>query len=125
MEHICYLSRKKLDALSLSDSIALLLRERKGMGKVCQIFEKDRVYLATKQKQRKILWEAVVCKVEKTERSHLKSREGETVYYVDSWMKWSQSQIIIRIQLIKRVDLPLEGAKPLLTANWESIGHLV
>lgn len=125
MEHICYMNRKKLDAFVSSSRVTLLMSDRQGRGKVCQIFENDRVYLVSKQKPRMIVWEAFVQSVEKLDRDKEKNdRQIEGVYYVDFWTKWSQSQLAIRIQLLKRLDLPLEGSNRLFSANWEAVGHL-
>lgn|GEM_PF-3052145 len=125
MEHICYLNQKNLDALASSSRITLLMSDRKGRGKVCQIFENDRVYLVSRQKPRMIVWEALVQSVEKVDRDKQKNDgQIEGVYYVDYWSKWSQSYLAIEIQLMKRVDIPLEESTGRLRANWESVGKL-
>lgn len=125
MDHICYLDQEWFEKFELGDEIYLRVSGEWKHRIAWQVFEKDFVYLASKQLPRNVHYQGLVQKVEEIEAGDESDLiAGLPVCFVDR-KKWTDQLVgLICIALIKRESFSLASSRWPLRANWESIGNI-
>ncbi|BES65567.1 hypothetical protein SANA_20060 [Gottschalkiaceae bacterium SANA] len=125
MDHLCYLDQKYFESLQLGDEIYLRVSREEKIKVVWQVFEKDFVYLATKQRPRRVEFCSVVQTVEETDVSKESDYARDLPVCFVHRKKWSDQTIgFIRVALLKRTKFSLESSRGVLRAYWESVGNI-
>lgn len=123
MDHLCYVDKKFFKRLELGDEICLRVRRSGRNGITWQVFERDFVYLASRQRPRRVEFKCMVYAVEEIGTGK-ECSQIETIPVCNVHRKlWNDREAgFIRVILVDRMRFSLPPSRGTLQACWEPIG---